>query len=87
MSVHMRTGCDAIAIKRLRVRQLLPLMLGFLSDFLRLLRGPESATPLLVHLRARRDTVNGHEEQLLWLDFTKEMVDIGENGGENLLFS
>ena len=47
---------------------------------------PEASRALLVHLRARRDAVDGHEEQLLWLDLAKEMLDVIEDGDEHLVF-
>jgi hypothetical protein len=39
---------------------------------------------LLIHFGARRDAVDGDEEELLGLDLAKEKIDIGEYRGEYL---
>lgn len=41
---------------------------------------------MLIHLRSGRYTVDSHEEELLWFNLPKEVVDVGEYRGEYLLF-
>ena len=45
----------------------------------------ETASTLLVHLGARGDTIDGHEEELLGLDLAKQMLDVVEDGNEHLV--
>lgn len=71
-----RTWRDTVAIKCLLLRQLLPFRLCFLSDLLRLLRSTEPATSLLIHLGAWCHPIHGHEEEFLWFNLAKKMVDI-----------
>ena len=40
----------------------------------------------MVHLGARRDTVDGHEEELLGLDLAEQMLDVVEDLDEHLIF-
>ena len=85
-SKRTRTRGDTVTVKRLRVRQLLALPLCLLPDLLRLLGRSEPTAPLLVHLRPRGHTVDGHKEQLLGLDLAKKMIDIRKDGREDLFF-
>jgi hypothetical protein len=57
-----RTRRDAVAVKRFLCGQYFALAQGLLSDLLRFLRSPESATALLIHLGAGSDAVNGQKE-------------------------
>ena len=81
-----RTWCYTVTVKSLRLGQLLPFPLCLLAYLLRLLRRSEPTTPLLVHLRPRGHTVDGHKEQLLGLDLAKKMIDIRKDGREDLFF-
>ena len=87
LAARRLTWRDTIAVERFRIWQLLSLALRLLTHLPRFLRRPEATTTLLVHLRTRGDTVDGHEKQLLRLDLSKEMIDIRKDGGENLLLS
>ncbi|KAL4936004.1 hypothetical protein BDV06DRAFT_217005 [Aspergillus oleicola] len=46
----------------------------------------ESSGSLLVHLRTWCDTINSHEEELLWFDLPIQMFDIIEDGNKHFIF-
>lgn len=61
------TRCNAIAIEYL-FRKFYPFSLKDLPRLSRFLGRSEASTPLLVHLRARGNSVNSYEKQLLGFD-------------------
>lgn len=79
------TGGNAVTVECLFFRELLPLSLGLLLDFSRLLGRSKPPTSLLVHLRTRGNPVDSHEKQLLRLDLPKQMIHVREYRGKNLL--
>ncbi|KAK4127640.1 hypothetical protein N657DRAFT_220882 [Parathielavia appendiculata] len=83
--VRQHTRRDAVAVKRLLLGQLLAFLDGLLAGLLGIQGSAKAAGALLVHLGTRRDTVDGHEKQLLGLDLAKEMFDVVEDGDEHLL--
>lgn len=80
-----RTRSNTVAVERRLLGQLLSLPESLLLQVLGLLRGPKSPASLLVHLCSRRNTVDGHEEDLAGLDFGEEVVDVGVDGEDHLL--
>ena len=82
----MLTRRNTIAVESLLIRQLLAIPQRLLSHLTRLLRRAETAASLLVHLGTRRDAIDSHEEQLLGLDFPKQVVHIREDRCEYLFF-
>jgi hypothetical protein len=80
-----RTWSDTIAVERGLLGQLLSLTPGFLLKLLGFLGGPEAPAALLVHLRPRRNAVDGHEEDLARLYLGEEVIDVGEDGEDHLL--
>ena len=79
------TWSNTIAIERLLVWQLLSLAQRLLPDLLRLLCGPESPTPLLIHLCARRNTIHSHEEEFFGFYLPEKMIHVGEYRRKYLL--
>ena len=78
------TRGNAVAVERLFFRKFLPLSLGLVPNFSRLLGCSEPPTPLLVHLRSRGNSVDSHEKQLLRFDLPKQVIHVREYRGENL---
>jgi hypothetical protein len=78
------TWRDTITVEGCFLRELLSLGQRLLLRLLCLFRGPKPPTALLVHLRPRSHTINSQEEQFLWFDLFKEMIDICEDRGEYL---
>jgi len=62
-----------------------PFALAFSRTSRAFLCRAETTTSLLVHLRTRSHAVDGHKEQFLRLDLPKEMIHVGEYGGEYLV--
>ena len=83
---ELGTGCDTVRVKRRFLRQLDALFDGLFTGHLSIERGTETSGTLLVHLGARRDTIDGHEEELLRLDLAKQMLDVIEDLDEHLVF-
>ena len=91
-----RSRRDDVGVKRLRLDlvghldALLPELLAqfglLLFLLLRFLRGAEPARALLVHLRARRDAVDGHVQELSRAHHREQPVDVVEDALEHLLF-
>ena len=79
------TRSNTVTVECFFGRQLLSLSLCLLPHFARFLCRAETATSLLVHLCTRSHAIDGHKEQFLWLDFPKEMIHVGEYGGEDLV--
>ena len=82
----MRTRSDTIRVKGLLLGQLLPFLLSLASLLDGVSRSSKSPASLLVHLRPRGDTVNGHEKDLLRLDLGEQMVYIREYREYHLFF-
>ena len=74
-----RTRCNTIRIERLLLGQLLPLLLRGGPLFFCVPSSPEPPAPLLIHFRARRDTVDRHEKDLLRLYLGEEVINIVED--------
>ena len=74
-----RSGRDGIAIERVVFRQDLSLAQRLVADLLCLLGRSETPAALLVHLGARCDAIDGHEEELVGLDDGEEMLYIRED--------
>mmetsp|Transcript_64923 Transcript_64923/g.193524 ORF Transcript_64923/g.193524 Transcript_64923/m.193524 type:complete len:284 (+) Transcript_64923:2265-3116(+) len=72
-------ACAAIGQSTALRLPVLPELLLLALHLLALLRGPEPSRPLLVHLGAGGDAVDGHVEQLLGPDDADEAVQVEEN--------
>ena len=80
------TWGNAIRVERVLLRHLFPFSNRLVPRCFGVQRGSKTAGALLVHLRPRCDTVNGHEEELLRLDLPEQMLDIVEYLDEHLVF-
>lgn len=83
---NMCTWRDTIGVKAFALWQLFATSFGLVDDFLRLPRGPEPPTTLLIHLGSRCDTIDSKEEEFLWLDDREQVRDVGEDGEEDVFF-
>jgi len=81
---YHRTWRDRITVKCFFFRHFLAFPNGLLSCILDVKRGAKSPGSLLIHLCPRRNSIDGHEEQLLWLDLPVKMLNIIEYRNEHL---
>lgn len=84
---EFRAGCDAIAVKGTLLGHLEAFSQCLIPRHLCIKCGPKSPRSLLVHFGSGCDAVDGHEEELLWLDLAKEMFYVVEDGDEHCVFS
>lgn len=81
---EVSAGSDAIRVKGLAVGEPPLTRHHRRHELLGLLAAAEATAPLLIHLRAGRDPVNGEEEQLSWLGKLVKAVSVHENLLEHL---
>lgn len=86
MKGSQQTWSDAVAIKGILRRHLDSLSYRLLFRPLGIQSGSKPSRSLLVHLGSRSNAVDGHEEELLGLDLTEQMLYITKDGDEHLIF-
>lgn len=77
-TIRKLTRRDTVGIKGLFLGEFFAPLFRLLLELLCFFSSTETTTPLLIHLCARGNAINGQEEKLLWFDLREEMLYIGE---------
>jgi hypothetical protein len=77
------TRRNTVGVEAISLGDVLALGPRLVDRLLHLLGGPEAPTALLVHLGARRNSIDSEEEELLGLDDAEEVRNVGEDGEED----
>jgi hypothetical protein len=81
------TWSNTVTVERFLFWHFHALLNSLVSSLFSFQGSTESTCTLLVHFGSWRNTVNGHEEQLLGFDLSKQMLNVVEDANEHFFFA